>query len=285
MLATAVVVIAAVAVPLSAHEPAAPSGAPPFLVARGGELYLNGKPYRAVGINMPFFTRVFTGQMAQNDAYDCQVQPAEAAVAKLKRASANGFEFVRFFGYPNSRMHGLIYDYAAKMVSRYKDDPNILMWEITNEGFLKADVVPAGSRDPKDTMSFAQFQQLYKEAAAHIKKHDPNHLVTSGDAHPREQSMSLRRGEKVRMDSVEEHLENLVASQSDPLLDVMSIHVYGLFGSEGKQGYKAFDEESHPALVKRAASFNEKFDALRLVARLGAGYGDTNGGLARKDVP
>jgi hypothetical protein len=123
-----------------------------------------------------------------------------------------------------SRTHQLTYGYAAEMVTRYKDDPNILMWEITNEGFLKADIVM--KNDPKHLITFDQFQQFYREAASWIKQHDSNHLVTSGDASPRRGSMSRRMKTPWKMDCLRDHLSNFLASHPEPL-DVFSIHIYG----------------------------------------------------------
>jgi mannan endo-1,4-beta-mannosidase len=279
----------------------------PFLVAKGSRLVLNGKSYRAIGVNIPYASRAFSGQMQGVKAEDCKVRPPEEMVTTMTEAARSGFAFIRAFTYPNSpaeiewygknkkqywqkmdeffalcrklhlkvvpslgmypnahyrpytkennpaildpesRMHKLIYEFVADMVSRYKNDPNILMWEITNEGFLKADVIPAGSKDPKDLMTFAQFQQFYREAAGFIRKHDPNHLITSGDSRVRSESMANRLGTITQMDSLRDHLSNLLASQPEPL-DVISLHVYGPNGPSPKAKYHARDKEGFQLL-------------------------------------
>ena len=43
-----------------------------------------------------------------------------------------------------------MYKYAKKIVSRYKDDTNILMWELMNEGFLGVDVQMEGRDAPPE---------------------------------------------------------------------------------------------------------------------------------------
>lgn len=271
----------------------------PFLRAEGSKLFLGEKEYRAIGINMPYASRVFTGQMQGVATPDCFLRPPEEMAKWVKEAAENGFSFLRFFGYPNtpaeidwylankeeywkkmdeffamcrevdlklipalgiypnfhhtphtgektsaildpeSQTHRQIYDYVREMVTRYKDDPNVLMWEISNEVFLKADVTPAGSKRPEDLMTFDQLKQMYREATDFIKAIDPNHLVTSGDAHVRHESMSRRRGTKLRMDTLREHLVNQLDSQSEPI-DVASLHYYGpqAAGYDGKFSFK-----------------------------------------------
>lgn len=274
-------------------------GKKPFLRAEGSKLFLGEKEYRAIGINMPYASRVFTGQMQGVATSDCFLRPPEEIAKWVKEAAENGFSFLRFFGYPNtpaeidwylankeeywkkmdeffamcreadlklipslgiypnfhhtphtgektsaildptSQTHRQVYGYVREMVTRYKDDPNVLMWEISNEVFLKADVTPAGSKRPEDLMTFDQLKQMYREATDFIKAIDPNHLVTSGDCHVRHESMSRRRGTKLRMDTLREHLVNQLDSQSDPI-DVASLHYYGpqSAGYDGKFSFK-----------------------------------------------
>lgn len=157
---------------------------------------------------------------------------------------------------PESKTYRATYGYVREFVTRYKDDPLVLMWELENEVFLKADVNMKGRRaKPKgvypkgatgirekytfeDSLRFDMLVKLYKEMATFIKELDPNHLVTSGDSGPREESMCRRLTFpkfKWRNDTIREHLSNLLESQPEPM-DVFSIHMYGNFTTKRKVG-------------------------------------------------
>lgn len=69
-------------------------------------------------------------------------------------------------GYPISYK-----DYVGQIVSRYKDDPRILMWQLMNEA------------EGEDTSGNSDAQALYNFAldmSAYVKSIDPNHLVSLG---------------------------------------------------------------------------------------------------------
>lgn len=69
-------------------------------------------------------------------------------------------------GYPISYK-----DYVGQIVSRYKDDPRILMWQLMNEA------------EGEDTSGNSDVQALYNFAldmSAYVKSIDPNHLVSLG---------------------------------------------------------------------------------------------------------
>jgi endo-1,4-beta-mannosidase len=69
-------------------------------------------------------------------------------------------------GYPISYK-----DYVGRIVSRYKDDRRILMWQLMNEA------------ESEDTSGNSDAQALYNFAldmSAYVKSIDPNHLVSLG---------------------------------------------------------------------------------------------------------
>jgi len=154
---------------------------------------------------------------------------------------------------PESKTYEGVYRYIREMVTRYKDDPTILMWELVNEGTLRADVdqegrnaLPKGVYPPdaevrekgvrEDSLTWAMFRQLYREQTAFIKAIDPNHLVTSGDAHVRPECTSRREtfpDFKFRQDTWREWLSNNLAAQCEPL-DVFSYHHYGTYAEPKK---------------------------------------------------
>ncbi|MBM4047580.1 MAG: hypothetical protein FJ279_20945 [Planctomycetes bacterium] len=157
---------------------------------------------------------------------------------------------------PKSKTYEATYRYVREFVTRYKDDPTVLMWELQNEAFLRADVnmkdrpglpkgvYPEGAENVRekfafeDSLRFDMLVKLYKDMTTFIKSLDPNHLVTSGDSGPREESQCRREtfpNFKWRDDTVREHLSNLLESQPEPL-DVFSIHTSGNFTTTRKVG-------------------------------------------------
>jgi|APIni6443716594_1056825.scaffolds.fasta_scaffold27001_2 mannan endo-1,4-beta-mannosidase len=146
---------------------------------------------------------------------------------------------------PKSKTYAAMLTYAKELVSRYQDDSNILLWEIGNEYASGVDLNlaerprdnGAGSRNlgtrPErtldDSITTDMLRSMYKSITAHIHTFDPNHLVTSGDAGPRDTSRSLRESFPKTIwnkDTLNDHLASLLTVTPEPL-DVMSIHYYG----------------------------------------------------------
>lgn len=276
-----------------------------FVEAKGPDLVLNGREYRAVGVNMPALHQTYLGTWFHNEQIYGSAEKAKAAtIAGVEDASRSGFAFIRFFagpGYPieSARLYekdpdaywrGMdeIFDlcrglglrvipclnvtgwnnrvgehrraildpssktwaanrrYVEEFVTRYKDDPIVLMWELENELLLAADVDMKGRRQPpravypkgavvretgerEDSLTWDMVQRIYREQTAFIQSLDPNHLVTSGDAGVRPEATSRREtfpDFRYRDDAWREHLANQLASQPEPL-DVFSLHHYG----------------------------------------------------------
>jgi mannan endo-1,4-beta-mannosidase len=148
---------------------------------------------------------------------------------------------------PNSKTSQRTRQYVREFVTRYKDDPTVLLWELENEALLAADVDMKGRDLPavyapgvtgrtkgvrEDSLTWEMTLRLYREHAALIKELDPNHLVTSGDASVRPECTSRREtfpDFKYRNDTLREWLANNLASQPEPL-DVFSFHFYGSDG-------------------------------------------------------
>jgi hypothetical protein len=146
---------------------------------------------------------------------------------------------------PESESYRFIHAYANEFVSRYKDDPTVLMWELSNEIFHFADLnlgtikLRSGRTTFEDSLTTDMLLDLCKEMTEYIKSIDPNHPVTTGDAGPRDCSMSLRKSfpEMVwEVDTLRQHLSSLLLQQAEPL-DVFSLHANGgSFTSETKVG-------------------------------------------------
>lgn len=286
-----------------------------FVTADGSRLMLDGREYRAVGVNVPHLSQAYNGTWHHwREIYGTRENMRQAVVEAIEDAERHGVAFIRFFaspGYPKgtaelylrdpdeywrrmdelfdlcrshnvklipslgvlkwpldcgehvpavldpeSRTYAATYGYVREFVTRYRDDPTVLMWELENEAFLRADVNMDGRRAPprgvyppdaenvretyafEDSLRFDMILRLYREMTAFIKALDPNHLVTSGDAGPREESMCRREtfpDFRWRNDTIREHLANLLLSQPEPL-DVFSIHMYGNFDTHRKVG-------------------------------------------------
>jgi len=282
--------------------------APPvegFVSANGPDLTLNGREYRAVGVNVPHLHQIYLGTWIHiREIYGSPEKAKAAAVAAVEDASRSGFAFIRFFagpGYPidSSRLYEKAPDaywrgmdevfalcrreglrlvpclnvsgwnhqfgeprqaildpssktweanrrYVETFVTRYKEDPTVLMWELENELMLAADVdmkgrpllpravYPEGAvvretGEREDSLTWDMVQSIYREQAAFIKSIDPNRPVTSGDAGVRPEATSRREtfpDFRYRDDAWREHLANQLAAQPEPL-DVFSLHHYG----------------------------------------------------------
>ncbi len=305
--------IAGIVLMSTAAWSAVPDG---FLVKKRDKLYMNGKEYRAIGVNMPNLSQSYMGTWHHNkQIYKTNEKAKRAMVNGVKAAANSGFKFIRFFaspGYaydidllymkdrelywqkmdevfnlcrennirlvpclnvagaacnfheyyfeprqavlnPKSKTYKAVHDYMREFVTRYKDDPVVLMWELQNEAMMKADLDREGkkrnkdytiNRDKKklppyvreDSLTFDMLVKLYKDHTNFIKSIDKNHLVTSGDVGVRPDCSTLRKTfpncpKKRKKDSFEEQVKNNLLSQPKPL-DVYSYHFYGSMAAE-----------------------------------------------------
>lgn len=290
----------------STKRPASGKEIPGMITSKGSKLFLNGKEYRAIGVNIPALPQIHMGTWLHiKQIYGTPEKARQAMVDAVIDAEKSGFTFVRFFaspGYPrdidmlyakdpnaywrkmdevfalcrerhlrvipslitdigwfaycgeprqavldpNSRTYKATMTYIQQFVTRYKDDPTVLMWELTNEGLLAADVdmtgwdaLPQEAFPPgmtarakltrEDSLTWSMYQSIYKLHAGYIKSLDPNHLVTSGDGEARPECASRREtfpDFKYRNDTFREWLSDNLAGQLEPL-DVYSFHTYG----------------------------------------------------------
>jgi len=308
------IVILAVALLASIANAASADG---FLKAEGTRLLLDGKEYRAIGVNMPILHSGYNGTWFHTEQiYGSPENARQATIDGVVDAADNKLAFIRFFagpGYPidaeklyipdpdeywrlmdevfdlcrkhnvklvpclgvigmwstyygepaqalldpESRSYGATRKYVREFVSRYKDDTNVLMWELANEIFHRADLNVEGwggrprSTFPKDSTAHKEKLTLEDSLTTDmliaactditnfIKGIDSNHPVTTGDAAPRHCSVSLRENFPKtvwKIDTVRQHLSSLLLQQGEPL-DVISLHANGgSFTSKTKVG-------------------------------------------------
>jgi Cellulase (glycosyl hydrolase family 5) len=140
---------------------------------------------------------------------------------------------------PESRSRKLLYRYIDETVARYKRRKAVVMWEISNEVTLQADIgdgnrVFNGERMPtlKDVAGF------FDDVAKRIKAADPLRLVNSGGSNMRESQWHLHLGKGWRKDSFEEQFKCFELLYANSAVDVIDIHSY----PNGKPGYLITDD-------------------------------------------
>ncbi|HEY3322652.1 MAG TPA: hypothetical protein VGP72_19510 [Planctomycetota bacterium] len=147
---------------------------------------------------------------------------------------------------PNARGRKLLFQYIDETVARYKHRKAVLMWEISNEVTLSADIgdrnrVYNGQRMPtlKDVAGF------FDDVAKRIKAADPLRLVNSGGSHMRECQWHLYQGQGWKKDTFEDQFRCFDLLYKSTAVDVIDIHSY----PNNKPGYTIAGEDGKEALL------------------------------------
>lgn len=145
---------------------------------------------------------------------------------------------------PDSRSRQYLWLYTYQLVSRYKNEPTILFWELTNEMNLGADLqfmFPYGRSElnpvhegtafmrlRRDNFTTVQMIPFLKEWARFIRRIDPNHLIGSGFSAPRPAAQHLRmaQGRGDRIEDNEREMETYLRNTHPDPIDLISIHFY-----------------------------------------------------------
>lgn len=159
-----------------------------------------------------------------------------------------------FANNPRSKARALFNAWVEDIVTRYRDDPTILFWEITNEANLTVDLRPQlpegvvsprdltkphkhltrnpGPRDWRNHWSADEMTAFVRETAYLIKSLDKNHLISAGYSAPRPSAWhlwlgSLRRAKKMdwTKDSDEEQANYIRMVHPEPL-EFIDCHFY-----------------------------------------------------------
>jgi hypothetical protein len=143
---------------------------------------------------------------------------------------------------PESRGRKLLYRYIDETVGRYRDRRAVLMWEISNEVTLQADIgdsnrVYNGERMP----SLKDVARFFDDVAQRIKAADPLRLVSSGGSNMRESQWHLYQGAGWKPDSFEEQFRCFELLYAHSVVDVIDIHSY----PDNKPGYAITDENGN----------------------------------------
>jgi len=128
---------------------------------------------------------------------------------------------------PNSRSRQEVYRYIDDVVNRYKNRKTVLMWEISNEVTLGADISPEtniynGQRMP----SLLDVAHFFDDVAKRIKADDPLRLVNSGGSHMRGSQWNQYTMHTWTRDTVEEQNKALSLLYATSAVDVVDIHYY-----------------------------------------------------------
>jgi hypothetical protein len=158
---------------------------------------------------------------------------------------------------PDSRGRKLLYRYIDETVTRYCRRKAVLMWEISNEVTLQADIgdrnrVYNGERMPtlRDVAGF------FDDVAKRIKLQDPLRLVCSGGSNMRESQWHLYLGQGWQRDSFEDQFKCFELLYANSAVDVVDIHSYPnnkpgylITGGDGKAMW--LDNRGYMTIAKR----------------------------------
>ena len=168
------------------------------------------------------------------------------AVCAEDKPAVSGQEHTReLVADPESRSRKLLYRYIDETVARYKNRKAVLMWEISNEVTLCADIGDAerifnGERMP----NLKQVAGFFDDVAKRIKAADPLRLVTSGGSNMRGCQWNLYQNLGWRPDTINEQVRCYELLYKNSAVDVVDIHFYPnnkpgvvIRGQDGKEKF------------------------------------------------
>lgn len=158
-----------------------------------------------------------------------------------------------------SRGRRLLYQYIDETVARYKGRRAVLMWEITNELTLAADIgnedrIYNGQRMP----TLKEVAGFLDDAAKRIKATDPLRLVNNGGSHMREHQWHLYQRQGWVRDTFEDQFNCFKLLFADSAVDVIDIHSY----PNNRSGYVIMGDDGKETLLDHKGY-------MKIVARLG----------------
>ena len=131
------------------------------------------------------------------------------------------------FANPNSRSRQELYRYIDDVVNRYKNRKTILMWEISNETTLNADISPENNIYQDQRMpTLLDVAGFLEDVAKRIKANDPLRLVNSGGASMRGCQWHQYTQHKWIVDTVDDQDKAIELLYGRSAVDVLDIHYY-----------------------------------------------------------
>ena len=190
------------------------------------------------------------------DKYDIRVVYSLAAgtFTDTKLVAGKGWvhgeeQFRELAGNPECRGRKLLYRYIDETVARYRGRKAVLMWEISNELTLDADIDAAVEprnriREGQRMPTLKQVGGFCHDVAKRIKAVDPTRLVNNGGSYMRESQWHLYRGQGWKRDTFEEQFKCFQLVFADSSVDVIDIHAYPN-GQPGRLAYVIADESGN----------------------------------------
>lgn len=209
------------------------------------------------------------------DRYDIRVVWSLAAVTFTEALCAEGKPMVPgeehtrdVVANPESRSRKLLYQYIDETVARYKNRKAVLMWEITNELTLLADIGDSdrifnGERMP----TLKQVAGFFDDVAKRIKAVDHIRLVNSGGSNMRECQWNLYQNLGWKPDTLAEQFKCYELLYKNSAVDVIDIHFY----PNNKQGQVIRTPDGREKLLgtKDYMQFGERLGKPVMIGELG----------------
>jgi endo-1,4-beta-mannosidase len=143
----------------------------------------------------------------------------------------------------NSRGRQLLYHYIDETVERYRRRKAVLMWEISNEVTLQADIGDSKHVYNHERMpTLKEVAEFFDDVSKRIKSADPLRLINSGGSNMRESQWHLYSVTNWQRDSFEEQFKCFELLYGHSAVDVIDIHSY----PDNKSGYAILGEEGKP---------------------------------------
>ncbi len=143
--------------------------------------------------------------------------------------SLGGDDVLTFLRDPNSRSRVLLTRFITDFVTRYKNRPTILFYELSNEWNLFADINIEVTCKPDKRCVWHNFSsddllEFSRSVVGLVKSLDPSRKMSSGYSLPRPAATHLRSGAGWVNDSVDEFTQDLLYI-NEPF-DIVGVHIY-----------------------------------------------------------
>lgn len=140
---------------------------------------------------------------------------------------------------PGSSTRRFLAEYTQRLVKRYRSSPAIWGWEVGNEYNLPADLPNAAQHRPQiapdrgtpplrtanDELTHRHVRSVLKFVSNEIRQHDPQRLISSGNAFPRPSAWNQERHGSWSPDTEGQFAEMLAADNPSPI-DTLGGHLY-----------------------------------------------------------
>lgn len=142
--------------------------------------------------------------------------------------------------------------YMRQVIDRYKSSPAVLMWEISNEVTLGADIGIDGVFDGRRMPTLKQVAVFYDDMARLIKERDSLRLVNNGGSNPRGSQWNLYQKNGWKADTSEEQFKCFDLLFGNSAVDVVDIHFY----ADNKGGVRIAGPDGREKIIAMADYMN-----------------------------